>query len=90
MLPGRPDILTVEAFIELKVNYLRHFYRVWWGRHWRRILARRMGRRDAPRFLVAGPGKHRVTLAQLIPVEKLARAVRLADMQLLGLDVPTE
>ena len=78
--------LTVEAFIELKTKELRHGLRVLYGRHWRRIVARRMGRRDAPRFLVARLGKHRVTLAQLIPVEKLLAAARREILALYGLD----
>src|SRR5947209_15193069 len=78
--------MMTETFVEIRANQLRKFFRIWWGRRWRYILAKRMGRRDAPRFLVARPGRHRVTLAQLIPVEKLAIAVRRADMELLGLD----
>jgi hypothetical protein len=64
--------MTTEAFIELRSKELRHFFRVIWGRRWRYILAKRMGRSDAPRWLVARPGKCRVTLAKLIPVERLA------------------
>lgn len=79
--------MTTETFVELRAAHLRKFFRIWWGRRWRYILAKRMGRRDAPRFLVARPGKHRVTLAQIIPVEKLAMAARRADMELLGLDI---
>ena len=80
--------MTTETFVELRANFLRKFFRIWWGRRWRYILAKRMGRRDAPRFLVARPGKHRVTLAKLIPVEKIAIAARQGHMELLGLRDP--
>ena|SRR5689334_17527453 len=78
--------LTTEAFIEQKTKELRYVFRALYGRRWRRIVARRMGRRDAPRFLVARLGKHKVTLAQLIPVEKLAAVCRRDVMLLYGLD----
>jgi hypothetical protein len=67
--------MTTEAFVALRSKQLRHFFHIWYGRNWRSIVARRMGRWDAPRFLVARPGKHRVTLAQLVPVEKFAVSV---------------
>jgi hypothetical protein len=80
--------MTTETFIDLRANFLRKFFRIWWGRRWRYIVAKRLGRRDAPRFLVARPGKHRVTLAQIIPVEKLAIAARRGHLELLGLRDP--
>jgi hypothetical protein len=67
--------MTTEAFVEFRAKQLRKFFHVLWGRKWRYTLARRMGRLDAPRFLVARPGKHRVTLAQLVPVERFAMTI---------------
>lgn len=64
--------MTTEAFVELRAKQLRMFFHVLWRHKWRYRLAKRMGRRDAPRFLVARPGRHRVTLAQLVPVERYA------------------
>ncbi len=63
--------MTTEEFVQMRAQELRGLVRVWFGRPWRRAVAREMCRWDAPRFLVARPGRHRVTLAQLVPVEKL-------------------
>jgi hypothetical protein len=67
--------MTTEAFVELRAKQLRMYFHVLWDRRWRYILAKRMGRRDAPRFLVARPGKHQITLAQLVPVERFAMSI---------------
>ncbi len=67
--------MTTEAFVELRAKQLRMFFHVLWRRRWRYILAKRMRRRDAPRFLVARPGNHRITLAQLVPVERYAMTI---------------
>jgi hypothetical protein len=67
--------MTTEAFVELRAKQLRMFFHVLWRRKWRYILAKRMRRRDAPRFLIARPRRHRITLAQLVPVERYAMTI---------------
>ncbi len=64
--------MLTETFIELRAKQLHQFFRMRFGRHWRYTVAAWMGRRDAPRWLVARVGTHPITLAKLIPVERLA------------------
>ena len=62
--------MTTEYFIQLRTAELRRFFRGYFGRRWRYRAARRMGRKDVPRWLASK--KCPATLRQLIPVEKLA------------------
>jgi len=62
--------MTTEYFIKLRIEELRSFLRARFGRRWRYRVARRLGRKDAPRWLVTK--KYPATLTKILLVERLA------------------
>ena len=64
--------MTVEDLVTLRKDQLRAFFLAWFGRSWRRHVARRLGRRHPPRWLAVAPASSRPTLPRLAEVERLA------------------
>jgi hypothetical protein len=62
--------MSAAQFFQLRTTELRRFYRGRYGRPWRFVSAKQMGRRDAPRFLVCPSVP--VTFKQLDIAEKFA------------------
>jgi len=52
-VPCPNDKMTTEEFVRLRADYLRKLLRVYYGRHWRQVTAKRLGRADVPRWLFA-------------------------------------
>jgi len=62
--------MTTERFIQIRTEEVRSFFRLRFGRPWRRRVAQRLKRKDVPRWLISR--KYPPTLAKIIPVERLA------------------